>query len=61
MARTGAVLVILVYGLSYFPSTTLAQGEVEEVVDLNKEGIVPDAEDAEADAVGGAIWMTSIH
>ena len=58
---SGAVLVILVYGLSYFPSTTLAQGEVEEMVDLNKEGIDPDAEDAKADAVGGAIRTTSIH
>jgi hypothetical protein len=54
--------VVVVYGLSYFPSATLAQGnEVEEVGDLNKEGIDPDAEDAEADAVGGAIRTTSIH
>jgi hypothetical protein len=41
---SGAVLVVVVYGLSYFPSATLAQGnEVEEVGDLNKEGIDPDA------------------
>ena len=47
---SGAVLAVLVYGLSFFPSATLAQiEEVEEAMSrADQEGTNPNAEDAEA-------------
>jgi len=47
---SGAVLVVLVYGLSFFPTATLAPiEEVEEAMSrTDEEEISPDVEDAEA-------------
>jgi hypothetical protein len=43
---SGAVIVVLVYGLSFLPSATLAQVDEKEMSSADEDGISPDAEDA---------------
>jgi hypothetical protein len=45
---SGAVLVVLVYGLSFIPSTTLSRGEDKAVSSTDEDGMNRDGENAEA-------------
>jgi len=43
---SGAVVVVLVYGLSFLPSATLAQVDEKGMSSADEDGTSPDAEDA---------------
>jgi len=47
---SGAIIAVLVYGLSFFPSATLGQvDEVEQTISrADQNGANPDAEDSQA-------------